>query len=120
MNRALVLLYMDDYKYAEIADLIGISETNVSTFTLGMGFLRADDFHPPENVAKMKSGRPLDDSDCASWLASLHDMLSSSLKTDKPSVLACSALKELYRLNPSSYFHRWFAKITLSLRPAYL
>ena len=31
MNRALVLLYMDDYKYAEIADLIGISETNVST-----------------------------------------------------------------------------------------
>ncbi len=31
MNRALILLYMDGYKYAEIADLTGISETNVST-----------------------------------------------------------------------------------------
>lgn len=31
MNRALILLYMDGYKYAEIADLTGVSETNVST-----------------------------------------------------------------------------------------
>ena len=31
MNRALILLYMDGYKYAEIAELVGISETNVST-----------------------------------------------------------------------------------------
>lgn len=31
MNRALILLYMDGYKYTEIADLTGISETNVST-----------------------------------------------------------------------------------------
>lgn len=31
MNRALILLYMDGYKYAEIAELTGMSETNVST-----------------------------------------------------------------------------------------
>jgi gluconokinase len=60
-------------------------------------FYDADDFHPPENVAKMASGIPLDDSDRAPWLAALHDLISSGLKQNKPGVLACSALKERYR-----------------------
>jgi RNA polymerase sigma-70 factor, ECF subfamily len=30
-NRALMLLYLDDYAYAEIAKILGISETNVAT-----------------------------------------------------------------------------------------
>ncbi|MFY9883380.1 MAG: sigma-70 family RNA polymerase sigma factor [Candidatus Cybelea sp.] len=30
-NRALMLLYLDDYPYAEIAKILGISETNVAT-----------------------------------------------------------------------------------------
>ena len=64
---------------------------------LGWDFYDADDFHPPENIAKMASGIPLDDSDRAPWLASLHDLISSSLKADRPGVLACSALKERYR-----------------------
>jgi len=65
--------------------------------SLGWDFYDADDFHPPENVAKMASGIPLDDSDRAPWLASLRDIISSSLKADQPGVLACSALKEQYR-----------------------
>jgi len=64
---------------------------------LGWDFYDADDFHPPENVAKMASGIPLNDSDRAPWLATLHDLISSSLKADRPGVLACSALKERYR-----------------------
>jgi len=64
---------------------------------LGWDFYDADDFHPPENVVKMANGIPLDDSDRAPWLASLHELISSSLKADKPGVLACSALKERYR-----------------------
>ncbi len=64
---------------------------------LGWDFYDADDFHPPENVSKMASGIPLDDSDRAPWLDSLHDLISSSLEAGKPGVLACSALKERYR-----------------------
>ena len=41
-------------------------------------FYDADDFHPPENIAKMANGIPLDDSDRAPWLAALHDLISSS------------------------------------------
>jgi len=63
----------------------------------GWDFYDADDFHPPENVAKMANGIPLDDSNRAPWLASLHDMILSNLTADKPGVLACSALKESYR-----------------------
>lgn len=65
--------------------------------TLGWNFYDADDFHPPENVAQMASGIPLNDSDRALWLASLHELISSSLKANRPGVLACSALKERYR-----------------------
>lgn len=64
---------------------------------LGWRFYDADDFHLPENVAKMAKGIPLDDSDRAPWLVSLHDLISDSLKADRPGVLACSALKKRYR-----------------------
>src|SRR5688572_10181249 len=64
---------------------------------LGWDFYDADDFHPPANIAKMAAGVPLDDTDRAPWLASLHELISTSLKKDKPGVLACSALKERYR-----------------------
>ena len=60
-------------------------------------FYDADDFHPPQNIAKMEKGIPLDDSDRAPWLTFLHDLIAESLKSNKPGVLACSALKERYR-----------------------
>ena len=31
LNRALILLYLEDRSYGEIAEIIGISETNVAT-----------------------------------------------------------------------------------------
>jgi gluconokinase len=64
---------------------------------LGWDFYDADDFHPPENVAKMASGTPLNDSDRAPWLATLHDLISSCLTQNRSGILACSALKERYR-----------------------
>jgi gluconokinase len=83
-----------------IMGVSGCGKTNVGqalAARLGWDFYDADDFHPPENVAKMAEGVPLNDSDRAPWLASLHDLISSSLEKNQPGVLACSALKERYR-----------------------
>lgn len=60
---------------------------------LGYPFLDADEFHPPQNVAKMAAGSPLTDEDRRPWL----ERLNSELKNNNNAVLACSALKEVYR-----------------------
>ena len=62
----------------------------------GWDFYDADDFHPPENIAKMTTGMLINDADRSPWIASLHILISSSLIQNRPSVLACSALKESY------------------------
>jgi gluconokinase len=64
---------------------------------LGWDFYDADDFHTPENINKMANGIPLTDDDRAPWLASLHTLIASCRKENRPGVLACSALKEHYR-----------------------
>jgi gluconokinase len=64
---------------------------------LGWNFYDADGFHPQTNILKMVQGIPLDDEGRAPWLASLHELISNSLKDNRPGVLACSALKERYR-----------------------
>ncbi len=64
---------------------------------LGYLFDDADDFHPPENVAKMRSGTPLDDADRIGWLTSLKARIQDRLGTGRNLVLACSALKQWYR-----------------------
>ena len=63
----------------------------------GWDFHDADDFHPAENVAKMKSGAPLTDEDRWPWLERLHAFLLDSERQGKSLVLACSALKQAYR-----------------------
>ncbi|MGC6465368.1 MAG: gluconokinase [Akkermansiaceae bacterium] len=57
-------------------------------------FLDGDDFHPPENVAKMRAGTPLDDDDRKGWLEALAREIREA---KEPTVIACSALKESYR-----------------------
>ena len=64
---------------------------------LGWPFYDADDFHPAANVEKMRQGIPLSDADRRPWLDSLHHLISTSLMENKPSILACSALKQSYR-----------------------
>jgi gluconokinase len=63
----------------------------------GWEFHDADDFHPAENVAKMRSGAPLDDEDRWPWLARLNTLLLDNESQGKSLVLACSALKQIYR-----------------------
>jgi len=60
---------------------------------LGWRFVDADDYHPPENVAKMAAGVALEDADRWPWL----DALNRRLRRESDAVVACSALKESYR-----------------------
>lgn len=61
---------------------------------LGWPFLDGDDFHPPANVNKMRMGIALTDADRLPWLHGLRKLASRS----GSAVIACSALKESYRL----------------------
>ncbi|MDM7457796.1 MAG: gluconokinase [Paracoccus sp. (in: a-proteobacteria)] len=61
--------------------------------SLGFRFIDADDYHSPENVAKMSKGIPLTDADRSVWL----DTLTGLLAADDRIVMACSALKANYR-----------------------
>ena len=63
---------------------------------IGLPFFDADDFHPPENVEKMKSGQPLNDDDRQPWLKILSDRISKWNRSGG-AILACSALKRSYR-----------------------
>jgi len=60
-------------------------------------FHDADDLHPEANKAKMASGIALTDADRAPWLASVRDLIATSLARSINAVLACSALKQSYR-----------------------
>ncbi len=64
---------------------------------LGWTFLDADDFHPPENVAKMRAGTPLVDADRWPWLDVLAERVRESMAGHGHLVLACSALARRYR-----------------------
>ena len=64
---------------------------------LGWKYFDADDFHPPANVDKMRSGIALDDDDRQPWLEGLRDLIRDSLEGGENAVLACSALKAKYR-----------------------
>jgi len=64
---------------------------------LSWQFFDADNFHPPENVEKMARGIPLDDLDRLGWLTSLNNLIMDCQKINIKGVLACSALKEVYR-----------------------
>jgi carbohydrate kinase (thermoresistant glucokinase family) len=73
---------------------------------LNAGFLDADDFHPAANVEKMRAGIPLNDDDRAPWLAMLNEQLRSNTAAGQGVVLACSALKNCYRVAIASGFPR--------------
>lgn len=65
---------------------------------LGWIFADADDFHSAASRAKMAANHPLDDADRAPWLARLRTQIEAWTKQGANAVLACSALKESYRV----------------------
>jgi len=83
--------------------LMGVSGSGKTTVgrllasRLQLPFLDADDYHPLENIRKMAGGIPLSDADRVPWLKLLSETLAAHRHGG--AVLACSALKEIYRNN---------------------
>ncbi len=65
--------------------------------SLAWQFYDADDYHPPANVAKMAAGVPLTDDDRWPWLDRIVEELAHAGDDDGNAVLACSALRQIYR-----------------------
>lgn len=80
---------------------MGVSGSGKSTVgkrvadTLGLTFVEGDEFHPPENVAKMSAGQPLTDVDRGPWV----DALAASIAAygNRDVIVACSALSRFVR-----------------------
>jgi gluconokinase len=83
--------------------VMGVSGSGKSTIAsaladkLAWRFADGDQFHPPENVAKMSAGQPLDDSDRWPWLQAIADEIDRVADSGGQIVIACSALKRAYR-----------------------
>lgn len=64
---------------------------------LDAAFVDADDLHPAANRAKMSAGVPLTDDDRWPWLESVGRVIRDEMLAGGSIVVACSALKRVYR-----------------------
>ena len=88
---------------SHIIYIIGVAGSGKTTIgkllslKTGLPFFDGDDFHPAENKEKMKAGHPLTDEDRQQWLQQLNKLAIDKSKL-KGAIIACSALKEKYRI----------------------
>jgi carbohydrate kinase (thermoresistant glucokinase family) len=88
---------------AQVALIMGVAGSGKTTVgrgladALGWRFADADQFHSAANVAKMRSGQPLNDADREPWLQAIRSFISTQLHVGESAVVACSALKGRYR-----------------------
>lgn len=76
----------------------GSGKTTVGTALaarLGVPYADGDDFHAPDNVAKMARGEALTDADRAPWLQAIASWLRGHARGG--AVVSCSALRRAYR-----------------------
>ncbi|MCA0936409.1 gluconokinase [Vibrio alginolyticus] len=85
MNKKYVVMGVSGCGKSSIGDSLAKS--------LNIPFFDGDDYHPVENVEKMRNGIPLTDEDRKEWLLTLNALIQEQDNL----VLACSALKPEYR-----------------------
>jgi len=82
--------------------VMGVSGCGKSTIAkllaekFGIPYFDGDDYHPQENITKMKAGKALNDNDRQGWLEALNTLAIAN--KNKGAVIACSALKKSYRI----------------------
>jgi carbohydrate kinase (thermoresistant glucokinase family) len=64
---------------------------------IAIPFFDGDDFHSAANIKKMKTGLPLNDEDRSGWLQKINELAFEQQQL-KGAIIACSALKEKYRI----------------------
>jgi gluconokinase len=80
--------------------IMGVSGSGKTTIgkklagDINFPFFDGDDFHPMANKEKMNAGIPLTDEDRAGWLILMNELARDQ---KEGAVIACSALKEIYR-----------------------
>ncbi|HKJ11144.1 MAG TPA: gluconokinase [Ornithinimicrobium sp.] len=90
-------------EHAQHLVVMGVSGSGKSTVgkaiaeRLGWEFAEGDDFHPPENKAKMERGDPLVDEDRWPWLEKLAGWTAGRDEEGTSTVVTCSALRAVYR-----------------------
>lgn len=91
------------FKGARIIIAMGVSSSGKSASGAAIArrlhapFLDGDEYHPPANKEKMRSGIPLTDEDRWPWLETLAKALAEAAAQKGVAVGACSALKRAYR-----------------------
>ena len=63
-------------------------------------FLEGDEFHPAENITKMRAGIPLNDDDRTGWMTAIRTAME---KQSSHAIVACSALKHKHRAYLSDF-----------------
>lgn len=61
-----------------------------------LAFYDGDDYHPAQNIEKMRQGIPLEDDDRLPWLIALNQLARNAIM-ERGCIIACSALKHRYR-----------------------
>ncbi|MDG4782076.1 gluconokinase [Micromonospora sp. WMMD961] len=87
-------------RHVVVMGVSGAGKTTVArgiSAATGLTFAEADEFHSPENVARMRSGVPLDDTARWPWLSDIAGWIADRGAEGRSTVLACSALKRSYR-----------------------
>ena len=82
---------------------------------LGWRFIEGDDFHSPENIAKMRQGIGLTHADRMPWLSAVRHAIDDAVAEGASAVVACSALTNEYRgILRAGLDHLWFVYLRAS------
>jgi len=89
--------------HTDLYVIMGVSGSGKTTIgsalagALGAAFLEGDSLHPPGNLQRMAAGIPLTDEDRRPWLNAIAQRLRDARRARTGLVVACSALKRIYR-----------------------